>query len=215
MLHEDESLLVVDKPGGIALLKDRQDPVCLWEQLRDRYGKLYLVHRLDKGTSGVLVLAKSQAVQTRLTRAFEQRTVSKHYLAWVDGSLPIGDTSIADLPLCRGRKSRYRLAGERVRIELTRRCFTVPQDREGVAAITRFRGLRQHGGRTLVAAKPLTGRTHQLRVHLAWLGWPISGDHLYNPRSRGAPPGDLRLHCAKLVLPVGRFRAALPAAWDF
>ncbi|NKC01419.1 MAG: hypothetical protein GKR90_23380 [Pseudomonadales bacterium] len=205
-LYENDDLWVYDKPSGVSLLKDRSGMEDLWHQLKQG-PKPYLVHRLDKGTSGVLVVAKNQTAQSRFTRAFSERRVTKFYVALVDGFVP-SNTSLVDLPLCKGRKSRYRIAAERANIKREQDRYTVVQDRVGVDAKTLVRPIARFAERTLVLIKPLTGRTHQIRVHLSWLGWPIVGDHLYN---RDQTDERLGLHAHLLKLPyLPPFTSPLP-----
>ena len=211
-LHADDDLWVIDKPSNTSLLRDRSGAPDLWQALKAQADKPYLVHRLDKGTSGVLLIARTQAMQTRLTRLFEQRAVGKFYVARVVGNMRMGVTIDIDLPLCRGRKSRYRVAGERDGIERVGRRFSVAQDRDGLAARTLVRVLKQDRETSWILAKPLTGRTHQLRVHLSWIGWPIVGDHLYGkPKDPRQTAQRMMLHCHRLVVPgVGAFVSPLP-----
>lgn len=218
LLHRDQHLAVLDKPANVSLLADRSGAPCLWDSLAENLGtKPYLVHRLDKGTSGVLLVALDPATQRDLTRAFQQRRVRKYYLAWVTGALHGAGTLTVDLPLRKGRKSRYRVAGARTDIRRGERGWSLegPVD-GGHSSLTRIRVLRQAPGRTLLLAAPATGRTHQLRVHLAWVGHPILGDHLYG--RPGAPEQRaprLQLHCHRLVVPgVGTFVAAPGDGWE-
>jgi tRNA pseudouridine32 synthase/23S rRNA pseudouridine746 synthase/23S rRNA pseudouridine1911/1915/1917 synthase len=209
IIAETDALWVLNKPSGVSLLRDRAGHANLWDIFKASHPKPYLVHRLDKGTSGVLLIAKNQPTQTRLTQLFATRTISKYYVARVLGKLPIGATMTIELPLCKGRKSKYRVAGERSAIELQGNRFSVAQSREGVDAITHARALRTEDGTSIVALHPVTGRTHQLRVHLSWIGHPIIGDELYgrpaDPQQRAAR---LMLHCHKLVVPgFGTFNA--------
>lgn len=216
LLHEDQGLRVYNKPSNISLLRDRSGADNLWQTLQAGDEKPYLVHRLDKGTSGVLFVARTQAAQTDLTKAFQAQTTSKFYLAWVVGHFACGQTHVIDLPLCKGRKSRYRVAGNRSDIKQQDERFSITQDREGVAAATRARGLLQTRDHTLMLLKPITGRTHQLRVHLSWLGFPIVGDHLYgNPADEKQIASRLMLHCHKLAVPGwGAFTAPLPRSFN-
>ena len=200
-IFSDPNLVVVNKPSGISLLADRSGDTDLWTRLKSRYGKLYMLHRLDKGTSGVLAIARNQAIQRTLTAAFAQRQVDKHYLAVVAGQLFPGQTYTIELPLCRGRKSRYRVAGLRDNIALHGATYAVLPDREGLQSITRMRVMDCHETACVVALKPLTGRTHQLRVHLSWIGAPILGDSLYGPKDNAYSATRLMLHCHKLILP--------------
>ncbi len=227
LLFESEDLLVLNKPSGISLLADRMSPACLWDDLVADLAparRPFLVHRLDKGTSGVLLVATSQARQRQLTKAFLRQgtdRVRKYYIARVTQSPSLRGTGLIDLPLRKGRKSRYRIAGPRESITRTGTQWTLPHDaaqrqllgaeevaKLGVAAQTRIRRLSDNQ----LLLQPLTGRTHQLRVHLAWLGHPIMGDHLYgrpnDPQQRWPR---LALHCHRLVVPeLGSFRAQAP-----
>ena len=210
-LHESSDLLVLNKPANISLLRDRSGAEDLWS-LINQTAKHYLVHRLDKGTSGVLLVAKTQARQSTLTQAFAERRVRKFYLAQVVGEFPRGSTLSIDLPLRKGRKSRYRVAAQRQAIQRTASGWQVAADGEGAEAFTRVRALSCSAGRTWVLAQPRTGRTHQLRVHLSWVGFPIVGDHLYGrPADPKQAASRLMLHCHRLVLPEGEtYSAALP-----
>jgi len=214
-LYRDAQLVALHKPAGISLLADRSGAPCLWDELPALIeGKPYLVHRLDKGTSGVLLVARDQPTQSALTRAFAGRRVGKFYLAWVTGTMTCTGTGTIDLPLRPGRKSRYRVAGPRDAIVRRGERWTLTKrDAEGVDALTRFRVLARTRGRTLLLLAPRTGRTHQLRVHLAWIGHPIVGDSLYGrPGAPEQSAARLMLHCHRLVLPGhGAFRAAIPA----
>jgi hypothetical protein len=154
---------------------------------------------LDKGTSGVLLVATSQARQRQLTKAFLKSgpdRVRKYYIARVTQPPSLNGTGLIDLPLRKGRKSRYRIAGPRESITRTGSQWTLPPGtapqqsleageaaKTGVTAQTRIRRLSKNQ----LLLQPLTGRTHQLRVHLAWLGYPIMGDHLYGRPSDPQP----------------------------
>ena len=214
ILYEDQDLRVYNKPANISLLHDRSGEADIWQSLQASGEKPYLVHRLDKGTSGVLLVARRQAAQSELTRAFNAQTVSKFYLAWVAGLFPCDGTYRITLPLCKGRKSRYRVAGKRAEIKQSGRNFDIQADRDGVAAVTLARCLAQKNQRTLVLLKPLSGRTHQLRVHLSWLGFPILGDHLYGkPKDPVQTAARLMLHCHRIVVPGwGSFVAPISGA---
>ena len=216
ILHRDDGLVVLHKPAGISLLADRSGAPCLWDQLPAVLGaRPLLVHRLDKGTSGVLLVALSPGVQKRLTQAFQRRTIRKYYLARVSGSLETAGSRRIDLPLRKGRKSRYRVAGPRERIlrdDAGWRLDAAAQD--GHPSLTRLRTLRYGQGSTLLLLSPLTGRTHQLRVHLSWIGHPILGDLLYGrPDAPDQQAPRLLLHCHRLVVPgAGTFSASVPDA---
>ncbi len=215
-LFESDDLLVLNKPSGIALLEDRFSAENLWRTLQSS-GKPFLVHRLDKGTSGVLLVAKSQPTQSELVKRFNAREVRKFYVAKVVGQFPMGQTVTINLPLQPGRKSRYRVAGQRENIERVGDVFLLRSPTDGgFDAVTRVRSLGTSGEHSWLLAQPLTGRSHQLRVHLAWIGHPIVGDHLYGKPNNLAQTADrLFLHCHRLVVPGrGTFKATVPFA-DF
>jgi tRNA pseudouridine32 synthase / 23S rRNA pseudouridine746 synthase len=211
-LFESDDLMVLNKPSGISLLEDRSSAENLWRTLQST-GKPFLVHRLDKGTSGVLLVAKSQAAQSGLARLFNAREVRKFYVAKVVGEIPMGHTLTISLPLKPGRKSRYRVAGQREHIERVGTEFRLRSPSEdGFDAVTRVRSIGSTGEHSWVLAQPLTGRSHQLRVHLAWIGHPIVGDHLYGkPHDPIQTAERLMLHCHRLVVPgSGTFKATIP-----
>ncbi len=210
VIHRDADLAVINKPADVSLLADRSGAACLWDALPERLGcKPYLVHRLDKPTSGVLAIALNPQTQKTLTRLFARRLSRKFYLARVLGDP--GRTGTIDLPLKKGRKSRYRIAGQRADIIRQDARWTLPGG-DGHESHTRFRRLGREDGRTLLLLMPRTGRTHQLRVHLSWIGHPILGDQLYgNPRDPAQQAPRLHLHAHRLVLPgFGSFQAP----WD-
>ena len=215
---------MLNKPADLSLLADRSGAPCLWDQLPELLGrKPFLVHRLDKPTSGVLVVALNAATQRRLTRAFQARQVRKFYLARVVGDP--GARGTIDLPLRKGRKSRYRVAGQRASIvHQGHRWWLSPEatDDEGHPSSTRFRRLAIRDGSALLLLSPLTGRTHQLRVHLSWIGHPILGDHLYGkPNDPAQQAKRMYLHSHRIIFPGegrflpgnGRFTAAPEAAF--
>jgi tRNA pseudouridine32 synthase/23S rRNA pseudouridine746 synthase len=212
IIHRDDNLVVVNKPADVSLLADRSGAECLWDSLPNLLGcKPYLVHRLDKPTSGVLAVALNPQTQKTLTRLFAQRRIGKYYLARVLGDP--GPAGTIDLPLRKGRKSRYRVAGQRADIvERNGRWALAAGDgdrADGHESLTRFRRLAKSEGNTLLLLAPKTGRTHQLRVHLSWIGHPILGDQLYgNPKDTAQQADRLYLHAHRLALPgFGSFRA--------
>src|SRR6266702_3415965 len=175
ILFEDAHLVALDKPAGRLVIPGRGPPErSLREELEERFGRLWVVHRLDRGTSGVLVLARTAEAHRALNLAFDRREVEKRYLAIVRGVPPAAarlDAAIA--PARRGRMRPAR-AG----------------DPRGKAASTVVRLLESYPARealglpalALVEALPETGRTHQIRVHLAWAGTPLAVDPDYGEK---------------------------------
>lgn len=223
LIYQDSDLLVVNKPSNISLLQDRSGAANLWDQLKAEFGKLHLVHRLDKGTSGVLLVARNAALQKHLTQAFNAREVRKYYCATVLGPLALTGTGHINLPLQPGRKSRYRIAAPRTAIlrsedhwHLDDQHLNNPAN-PNFPSYSRIRVLDPETAATdrrnseLLLA-PKTGRTHQLRVHLAWIGYPILGDTIYGkPKAPEQQHERLRLHSHRLVAPgLGNFQAPRP-----
>lgn len=224
ILYEDDDAIVLDKPAGVVTHPGAGNRTgtllngvlghCrrLRQAFPDEPVRPGVVHRLDKETSGVIVFAKSPDAHAALTRQFASRRVRKRYLAVLDGRPPAADGTV-DLPIGRSDRDRTRFAAasgvrasNRVRVSNRVR-----------ASITRYRLLGElPGERSLVLLAPVTGRTHQLRVHVAALGCPVAGDQVYGRAARSARPSML-LHAAslRLWLPGGdapqRFRAPLPA----
>lgn len=166
ILYEDDSLLVVNKPGGVVCHPSKTGP---WSSLvgacREYLGveRLHMPARLDRETSGVVVLVKAHPLASRLQRAMEHRTVDKTYFALLHGNL--GQPVVVDQPI--GLH-----AGSAV---VTRRCVRS----DGQPACTEFHPVVANGQFTLARVHPLTGRAHQIRVHAEWLGHPIVGDKMY------------------------------------
>ena len=176
VLYEDDDLVAVDKPAGMTVHPGAgARSGTLVNALLHRYGRLSsaggplrpgIVHRLDKPTSGVLLVAKNDEAHARLAEQFRRRQLEKRYLALVHGRLPRAHDTIR-LPVAR---------------DLVRRTRMTTRRRQGRAALTEYRVLGSAGGFTLAEALLHTGRTHQIRVHFAALGHPVVGDTLY-----GAP----------------------------
>jgi 23S rRNA pseudouridine955/2504/2580 synthase len=209
ILYEDERLIAIDKPAGLAVHGGSglsHGVIEAMRRLRPDLTDLELVHRLDRETSGCLLLAKRRSALRSLHAALRASEVDKRYLALLVGRLPRREVAV-DAPL---RKNLLR-GGERVvRVDPA----------EGKPARTVFRRLRQIGDLTLVEAQLLTGRTHQIRVHAAHLGTPIAGDEKYgdaaaNRTLRAEGLKRLFLHAAALTVPREgkplRIEAPLPA----
>lgn len=196
VIYEDENVLVVNKPSG--LLSEAKGEYCPEKTLAD-YG--LVVHRLDRDTSGVMILAKNPEVQKYLKKQFQARTVHKTYYAVVGGGELKLDAARIDLPLLRNKK----------------RPTTFLVDAGGKEAETLYKVLKvsQDGERSLVELRPTTGRTHQLRVHMNYLGHPIVGDVVYD----GEVADRLYLHAGELeiTLPGGVrkvFKVEMPREFE-
>lgn len=177
IIYEDTDLLVVAKPAGLVIHPAYKHPVgtlfdVVSSYVQERGGaKPCLLHRLDKDTSGAILLTKTEHARRHLVRQFEQRTLCKTYLALICGALYPASGEI-DAPL-----SRDPLDRRRMRI-----------DPQGVPARTDYQTLKSlASGVSLVELHPITGRMHQLRIHLAAQGTPIVGDTLYAEAARWAP----------------------------
>jgi RluA family pseudouridine synthase len=171
VLYSDSELLVVNKPAGLLTIPDGYHPElpCLSRLLSEAHGPLWIVHRLDKDTSGVILFARSAAAHKILSQQFENRLVKKTYHAISPGELHSDQTTIS-LPL---------------RVNGDRNHRTVVDLRQGKPAETQVEVIDRYHGFLFLAAHPHTGYTHQIRSHLAAIGLPILCDPLY--RSRVSP----------------------------
>lgn len=189
VIHADDGLVVVDKPAGLLSVPGRgaDKADCAAARVRARWPDAEVVHRLDMATSGLFVMARGKAAQRRLCAAFEHREVDKTYEALVAG-LVHDDAGTIDLPLS---------------ADWPRRPLQKVDPVAGRPAVTRFRVIARdaEAGTTRLALEPVTGRSHQLRVHLAHLGHPILGDALYAPDAAVAGGARLMLHAVALALP--------------
>jgi tRNA pseudouridine32 synthase / 23S rRNA pseudouridine746 synthase len=180
-LLRDDDLLVLDKPAGWSVMGERHDTDIV-RVAADAGEKLWPAHRIDKVTSGVVLFARRLEVHGGLTRQFADRTVAKTYLAVASGTgLP--ERGTIELPLSVGRKNRVRIAAPREAISCADGVWTVPDDAvlpgDTYPSTTTFERLGTGDGRTLLAVTPTTGRRHQIRVHLAWIGHALVGDPLF------------------------------------
>jgi tRNA pseudouridine32 synthase / 23S rRNA pseudouridine746 synthase len=198
LLYRDGLMLVIDKPAGLAVHqgppngKDRSR-----ECLQDHFEALRfglprppsLAHRLDRDTSGCLVLGRHRKALAQLGRLFKNGAIDKIYWAVVEGSPEANDGTI-ELPLGR--------------LDVTRGWW-MKHDPEGQASVTKWRVTGRGKNCTWLALEPLTGRTHQLRVHCAEMGWPIVGDTIYGNTPRSGGP-ILHLHAREIVVPLYKNR---------
>ncbi|MBM3603178.1 MAG: RNA pseudouridine synthase [Alphaproteobacteria bacterium] len=183
VIHVDHEVLVVDKPSGLLSVPGRGDDRadCLIARLRGAFPTVLLVHRLDLDTSGVMVFALTPHAQRHLSRQFEERQTKKVYVARLAGRLE-PRTGRVDLPLIVDWPNRPRQKVDHA---------------EGRPAQTDWRVMRASEDETRVRLMPVTGRSHQLRVHMAELGHPILGDPLYATGSAAEHPR-LMLHAESL-----------------
>lgn len=167
LIYEDDDFVVLNKKAGLAVAADRYDLEAprLDLEAEKELGNLYAVHRIDKDTSGLILYARTENAQKKLSQAFEKRLVQKTYHALVYGR-PLWETLRADMPLLPDADVRHRTAVNR---------------KSGKPSVTDFTFLGQCGPFSWMEAKPLTGRTHQIRVHLIECGFPIVCDPLYGP----------------------------------
>ncbi|MFE3188886.1 RluA family pseudouridine synthase [Nocardia sp. NPDC059240] len=199
LILEDEAVLALNKPAGISVTGERHDTDIV-EMAAAQGETLYPVHRIDKVTSGLVLLARELSAHGPLTRQFNKRTVRKAYLAVVSG-VDLPDSGVIDLPLSVGRKNRVRIAAPRETIQRAGDTWLV--DASDVLAgknypsVTEFVTVARTGSHTVLALRPITGRRHQIRVHLAWIGYPIVGDPLFD-RSGEFPR--THLHSWRLTL---------------
>ncbi len=202
LLFEDDAVLALDKPAGISVVGERHDADLV--ELAGAAGEeLFPVHRIDKVTSGLVLFAKRLEHHGGLTRQFAKRTVEKAYLVLTrSGGLPA--EGLVELPLSAGRKGRIRIAAPREAIVADGGAWRVAEedvlDTRTYPSTTEFSTLWTDGEFTVLAVRPITGRRHQIRVHLAWIGHPIHGDPLFDKN----PTGRTGLHS---------WRLAVDAAW--
>jgi tRNA pseudouridine32 synthase/23S rRNA pseudouridine746 synthase len=196
LIYRDGLMLVIDKPAGFAVHKGPKGG----ESLEDYFDALRfglprapaLAHRLDRDTSGCLVLGRHRKALAELGRLFKAGKVGKTYWAVVEGG-PAEDEGRIDLPL--GRKDATR-------------GWWMKHDPQGQPAVTTWKVMGRAAELAWLALEPLTGRTHQLRVHCAAKGWPILGDTIYGSAPRSGGPG-LQLHSREIVVPLYKNRAPI------
>lgn len=196
LLYRDGLMLVIDKPAGMAVHRGPKGG----ESLEDHFGALRfglprapaLAHRLDRDTSGCLVLGRHRKALQQLGHLFKNGAIRKTYWALVEG-IPDAHEGRIDLPLGRRDASRG---------------WWMKPDPRGQPAVTTWTVMGRGPGLTWLALEPLTGRTHQLRVHCAAMGWPIAGDAIYGHAPRAGGPG-LQLHAREIVVPLYKNKAPI------
>jgi tRNA pseudouridine32 synthase/23S rRNA pseudouridine746 synthase len=191
LLYRDGLMLVLDKPPGLAVHRGPKGG----ESLEDHFDALRfglprapaLAHRLDRDTAGCLVLGRHRKALAALGRMFKNGQVGKTYWAVVERG-PEADEGRIDLPLGRLDESRG---------------WWMKPDPQGQPAVTTWKVLGRSDGLTWLALEPLTGRTHQLRVHCAEMSWPIVGDNIYGSAPRSGGP-TLHLQSREIVVPISK-----------
>ena len=186
VIYENKDIIIINKPAGITTHPaPGETDVTISEIFLDKFvdqtssNRDNIVHRLDKGTSGLMVLAKNETARANLAKQFADRKVVKKYLALVYGKM-LPTEGVIDMPLARDLVSKNRIA---------------PAD-EGKDAKTIYKVIQQYRGYTLVSANPKTGRTHQIRVHFSALAHPLYGDVRYGAKEKNAKR--IFLHAAEL-----------------
>ena len=196
VIFEDENVVVLDKPAGLlSMAKGEYCP----ETTLENFG--LLVHRLDRDTSGVVILAKNPETQKLLRKQFQDRKTHKTYYAIIEGR-PKLDEAMIDLPIARNLKHPT----------------TFRVDPNGKPSQTKYKVLKTNGNFSLVELKPITGRTHQLRVHLKYLDTPILGDRVYGTEKSEKYPR-LFLHAKSLEITIPKsdrriFESKLPKEFE-
>ena len=195
-IHEDEHLLVLEKPSGLLSVPgrgpDKQD--CLSARVQAVYPEALVVHRLDQDTSGLLIMARGIEAQRRLSKLFETRQVKKRYLAVVSGQ-PLQTQAHVEADA-----QGWRTIDGAILLDWERRPIHIIHP-DGKASRSRWRAVQSSDTATLVELEPVTGRTHQLRVHLQSVGHPMLGDSLYAPPDIKALSPRLLLHAQALEFP--------------
>jgi len=186
VLYADEHIVVINKPYDLLSVPgkgpDKQD--CLWFRVQQQgFPTARIVHRLDYATSGLMVLALTASAHALISKQFQQREVSKRYHAIISG-IPIEDNGIIDQPL---------------RCDWERRPLQMVDHEQGKQAITRWEVIERLSNATRVHLFPKTGRSHQLRVHMLWMGHPIAGDRFYADEAALSLSDRLMLHAEELA----------------
>jgi len=173
IIWSDDHIIVIDKPAGLLSIPDGYDLAAphVKAVLSPHYEPLWIVHRLDRYTSGVMVIARSSSVHRQLNTQFQERQVKKAYIALVEGD-PAWESKIIDLPLRENAGRQHR---------------TVVDQNNGKPSVTHLKVLDRFGRYCLIQASPETGRRHQIRAHLSAAGFPIACDSLYGSETEIFP----------------------------
>ena len=198
IIHIDEHVIILNKPAGLPVLPDgwEKDSEYLVKMLEEKYDKIFIVHRLDKITSGVMVFARDAETHRALNMQFEHHEAQKIYHAIVEGS-PKWEEKITKFPLHANVGHKHR---------------TIVDDKNGKPSETRFKVLKRYQSSALVEAMPMTGRTHQIRVHASALGHPLLGDVLYGASETDLSPRPA-LHAQSLTIELNGQRETFSAPY--
>jgi RluA family pseudouridine synthase len=204
ILYQDQHLIVINKPAGLSVLPDgwEKDSEYVVKLLEEQYRKVFIVHRLDKITSGVMVFARDAETHRALNIQFESHEAQKTYHAVVEGN-PKWEERIAKHPLRANVGHKHR---------------TMVDDKNGKPSETRFRVIKRYEEAALIEAKPVTGRTHQIRVHAYALGHPLVEDFLYGAKDMyGIPHPMLHAQSLSFMHPTTneRVKFSAPHPTDF
>lgn len=185
IVHEDQRLLVINKPEGLASIPERDPGVPNVQKILEaaRCERLFVVHRLDKEVSGLLLFARDADAHRTLSMAFESRRIEKTYAAVTHGVLA-ADSGVIDKPIAQFGSGRMGV-----------------DERKGKPSRTEWRVVRRRAAHTEVEAHPITGRRHQLRVHFYAIGHPLVGDPRYGDPKEQARWGRLLLHSLRVKIP--------------
>ena len=189
IIYKDEHIVIVNKPAGLSVLTEgwEKDAAYLVKMLEEEFDKIWVVHRIDKVTSGIVLFALTAEAHRSLNIQFEKHQVEKTYHAILNG-LPKWDEKITKFPL---------------RVNVGHKHRTMVDDKSGVRSETRFKILKRYQASALAEAMPMTGRTHQIRVHAYALGHPLVGDILYSaPETEIIPRPALHAYSLKFTHPT-------------
>ena len=182
IVYEDEHLLIVNKPSGLLCVPGLSDPDNLFDRVLKRYPNARVVHRLDMSTSGMVIFALNHPAQKRLGHMFEHKKIQKRYIAELSGQLDHKYGEVASPLIC----------------DWVNRPVQKVDWLKGKLSLTHYRVIEQSASGSRVELTPITGRTHQLRLHMLQIGHPILGDNFYNIENSHMQAERLMLHAFQL-----------------